>query len=565
MRLRAIGAVKRFLAHSTGQFAIMTAITAPVGLVLAAVAIDSGSLYVDKRHAQSLADLAAIAAAANLDKARAAAVATLAANDVAGLVVDSEASETGGDEDRLVVITGRYDGDPALPANLRFVPEATPPNAAKVTYRTFGTRHFAGALIPPPEIVVSGIASVSAQAGFSIGSRLLALDGGLVNALLGGLTGSNVSLSIMDYDALLDADVSLLSFLDALATDLDLTAGSYREVLDAELTVGQIAKALSGMDGLSGTAKAAASKLAMQAGGAQVHMLQLSQLISLGEAAHVAIEQVAAEVNVLELLSLGAILAGKGKQVALDLGANVPGVLAVSIDLAIGEPPQNSPWFTIGSGGELVRTAQTRLALTAQIGGLGGLLGTRIRIPLYLELAYAEARLKSITCPTGRPDSIKVVVEARPGIANLYLAEVDPSKIADFANPAPRSPARLVQMPLITVTGQAHAEVSNMEPRPLTFRAADIEAGTLKQVSTQDFVGSLAQSLFSNLTLDVNVIGLGLGLPSNVTALLGNTIGAVAPAIDGLLNNLLATLGLSLGQADVRVYGATCGRAVLVQ
>src|SRR5690606_37269614 len=162
-----------------------------------------------------------------------------------------------------------------------------------------------------------------------------------------------------------------------------------------------------------------------------------------------------------------------------------------------------SPWLRIGSNGDVVRTAQTRLSLVAEIGGLGGLLGAKIRIPLYLELAFAEARLKSVTCPSGSPANVKVAVEARPGIANLYLAEVNPAKIVDFANPAPRSPARLVQMPLVNVTAQAHAEIAEMGYRTLTFSASDISSGKVRQVSTQAIVGSLTKSLFSSLQLDV--------------------------------------------------------------
>lgn len=48
-------------------------------------------------------------------------------------------------------------------------------------------------------------------------------------------------------------------------------------------------------------------------------------------------------------------------------------------------------------------------------------------------------------------------------------------------------------------------------------------------------------------------------------ALLGQTVGKASPALDGVLNELLKMLGLSLGQAEIRVHGATCGRAVLVQ
>lgn len=548
----------RALGDTSGQFALMTAILAPVAITLAAAAVDAGSLYVEKRRAQALVDLAAITAAANIGKAEQAALVTFA---------DNGATDAAS-ENNVQVITGHYDRTGAVP-KARFVAGAKPTNAAKVFYRTTGSRYFAGAIIPPPEIMVSAIAGTEAEAAFSVGSRLAALNGGIVNALLGGLTGSSISLSVMDYNALLDADVSLRSFLDQLAIDLNLGAGSYREALDATVTVGQIAKSLSKTPGMSGNAKAAAGKLSFQASSGKAPTLRLSRLIDLGQSRGnllaADIEQIAADVGVLELLALSAVVAGKGKQVALDLGANVPGLLAITVDLAIGEPPQQSPWLRIGSNGDVVRTVQTRLSLVAEIGGLGGLLGSKIRIPLYLELAFAEARLKGVTCPSGSPAGVKVSVEARPGIANLYLAEVDPAKIVNFANPAPRSPARLVQMPLVNVTAQAHAEIAEMDYKTLAFSASDIASGKIKQVSTQAIVGSLTKSLFSSLQLDVNVIGLGIGLPSNLTGLLGQTIGATAPALDAVLANLLSTLGLALGQADVRVHGANCGRAVLVQ
>ena len=574
MKRRFLKARARFFEDSSGNFALLTAITAPVAIVLAAVAVDTGSLYVEKRHAQSLADLAAIAAAASPDNPERAALATLADNGISAVPVKSDSPDIAAVADNWVMtVTGRYDDDPAFPPETRFTVEAASPNAAKVTFRTFGTRHFGASLIPPPEIVVTGLAAASSEAAFSIGSRLAALNGGLVNDLLGALTGSSISLSAMDYNALLSADVSLLSFLDALAIELDLTAASYTEVLETEVTVGQVAKALGNAEGINGGAKTAASRLAGQANGAQSPKLKLSRLIGLGEVAHLTLEQIAADINVMELLALSAIVAGKGRQIALNAGVHFPGILSASVDLAVGEPPQSSPWFRVGKGGELVRTAQTRLALTVEIanaGSLAGALGARIRIPLYLELAYAEAKLKGISCPTGRPESLKVAVDARPGIANLYLAEVDRSKIGSFNNAMARSPAKLIQLPLVGITGQANAEMSNIDYKTLTFTAADISSGKVKQVSTRDFVASLTKSLFSSLSLDVKVelglLGIPLvGLPNNVTGLLGQTIGAAAPALDGVLDSLLSTLGLALGQADVRVHGATCGRAVLVQ
>ena len=577
--------LRRLLHDRSGHFAMMTAIVMPVALALGAFAVDAGSLYLERRQAQTLADLAAIAAAANIDKAEEAVRLVLADNgmpDVAigtlrdGKIQWSPGAGTGTTFPSAVLSRGRYVASPDIAAVERFAPDSATgtgtPNAVRVTLNTIGTRYFAASIIPPPQIAVQASAATTAEAAFSVGSRLVKLEDGLVNALLRGLTGSSITLSVMDYNALLDADISLLSFLDALAVELDLEAASYSEVLDADVTLGQVGRAIAAAGG-DGT-KAAAQKLGTQAGGARAPTFPLSRLVGLDNGTvRARLQQVGAEVGVMELVMMSAILAGKGRQVALDLGASVPGLLSVSVDLAIGEPPQKSPWFTIGAGGEVVRTAQTRLRLIAEIGNatsLAGLLGARIRIPLYLELAYAEARLKSVSCPTGRPESVQVKIDARPGIANLYLAEVDPSKIVDFANPAPRSPAKLVQLAVVSVTGQAQAEIAAIAYKGLTFSADDIARRKIKQVSTDTIVTSLTQSLFSSLQLDVKLelglLGIPLlSLPSNATALLGQTIGAAAPALDLVLGELLKTLGLSLGQADIRVHGAVCGRAVLVQ
>src|SRR5690606_34526792 len=82
------------------------------------------------------------------------------------------------------------------------------------------------------------------SAAFSIGSRLASLDGGLANALLSGLLGGQVSLTVMDYRALADARVNLLQFSDALATELGVTAGDYDALLAHQVQAGQMLSAL---------------------------------------------------------------------------------------------------------------------------------------------------------------------------------------------------------------------------------------------------------------------------------------------------------------------------------
>jgi uncharacterized membrane protein len=107
-----------------------------------------------------------------------------------------------------------------------------------------------------------------------------------------------------------------------------------------------------------------------------------------------------------------------------------------------------------------------------------------------------------------------------------------------------------------------------MAPQNLTFSRSDIDGKKVKTVSTRDAAKSLTTSLVSNLSLSVNAAGLGI----DVTSLLGTvkpavvkTVSGVAEPVDTLLNSVLGLLGVSLGQADVRVTGASCGRSVLVQ
>src|SRR5690606_12213882 len=105
-------------------------------------------------------------------------------------------------EPRIRVETGRYSPNPDLAVGERFKADAPSPNAVRITFHKTGDIYFARAFSDPPEIATTAIASRRPMAAFSIGSRLARLDGGLLNAVLGGLTGSQISLDLMDYDAL---------------------------------------------------------------------------------------------------------------------------------------------------------------------------------------------------------------------------------------------------------------------------------------------------------------------------------------------------------------------------
>jgi uncharacterized membrane protein len=566
--------LRALLRSTSGNVATLTALLMPAALTLAAFAVDEGSLYLERRHLQNLTDLAAIAAAADTAEPGQAAQALFRANGVDGLMLltapgEAESSNT------LLVQTGRYAPDPDIAAAERFEVGAEPANAARVTVRTIGTTYFAGRLLPKPTIGTTATASASNLAAFSIGSRLADVDtkeaAPVINELLGNLLGTELSLSAMGYDALLGTDVKLLDFLTALAGKAHIQAGTYDEVLQSDVSIGQFISALAEVS--PGSEANAALKTMAAALLSSDLTVPLSHFVSLGPVGRLALGERAqgldVSANAMSLLSAGAMLADGKHQVALALDAGLPGIAGVTVHLAIGEPPQNSAWFSIGEKGDIVRTAQTRLSLVVEVAGPGGLLGKllglSIRVPIYVELAYAEGKLGDIACPTGRPESLRVTVEARPGVAEAWIGEVDTAGMRSFAKSPPVLPAELVKAPLVTVTGTAHATISNPTPARLVFSHADIENGAVKSVSTHNFTGSLFGSLLGDLQLDVKLGPLGsLGL-GDVGKALANTLGVASPAIDTLLNGVLATLGIKLGEADVRVTGATCGRSALVQ
>ncbi|WP_287217415.1 pilus assembly protein TadG-related protein [Mesorhizobium sp.] len=585
---RRIGRVARsMLGDLTANFAVMTALCAPFALALAAFAIDEGSIYVERREAQAMTDLAAITAASNINNIEAAVVTTLGDNGMPGIVVQKAGQTITPALGKTVVSVtpGRYSAESSLGVDKRFEAGKTPYNAVHVTLKKVPARYFASSLIPTPVIGTQAVASIAPQAMFSVGSRLLSVNGGILNALLSKFLGGNIALSVMDYNALIAADVNLLSFIDALAVEMQLTGVSYSEVLASKATVGQIATAMANVSPVGSTSKLALQTIASRT--TSTVKIPLNHLVDLGSMGQLGLGQkspgFSVDASAMGMLTTAAALANGSKQVELNLGATIPGLASTTLAIAIGEPAQFSPWLTIGEKGAVVRTAQTRIKLVASVGignaNLGG--GTTllaVNVPLHIEVAYAEAKLTDISCPTGRPDSLEVSIEARPGVASLHLAASDadssPTAFADFSNPQSFSNAqiaavRLLLIPLLSVNGSAALDITNNDPTTLTFNSSEIANKTIKTAPTKNLTQSLTTSLVDELSLSINALGLGL---LNVTTLLGTVKPAVLAAlntvtapVDELVYNVLAALGVRVGEADVRVMGATCGRSVLVQ
>jgi uncharacterized membrane protein len=541
--------------NTAGSIAIMAAAIMPVAVGALALAVDVGALYIERRHAQSTADLAAMAAAADLEHAEAAVAATLQANGIENARA-------------LVVTKGNYNPDPRLPPSDRFRPQANPINAVEVTFAKPGRIYFANAFLGQPiNMEVRAVAANAALAMFSIGSRLAAVREGLLNTLLSTMLGTSIHLTAMDYEQLIAADVSLLDFMTALATQLNVHAGSFTDVLSTSMTAGDIlrAAAASAQDG-SASVATTLQTLANQAGSATLNS-PLSTLIDLGPLASTSIGDAAPrldlDLNVMDLVTGTAALANGTRQATLNLGAAIPGLLSLKVDLVVGERAQKSPWVAVGQPGASVYTAQTRLRVVAEVGGTGLLAGARIRLPLGIDVAYAKATLSEVSCEGGNQDTAKAKISARPGIARAWVGELSPHNLANPTSEPSVSIAQIVNLPLIKVTGRADVAATNTTDTMLTFTQADVENKTMKRVGTSQLAQTLVTSLLRNLSLNAEILGLGIGLPGVITQLVANILGSIAAPLDSLIYSLLTTLGVHLGEADVRVHGIRCGTAVL--
>lgn len=570
--------VLQFRSARAGNVAVIGGLFIAAIIPLAAISIDIGALYLERREMQKLVDLAAITAASNMSKAEKAARLFLEDNGVTNFTVtllpEKEKERHRRDDElsavrmQVFIEKGGYAADPGILPENRFDPQASKFDAVKVTIRKRGTLYFGGSLIRPPLIQTVGTAHARTEAAFSVGSRLLRLESGVLNALLNGLLGTNISLDVADYEALVGANVDLLSFIDSLASKLDLSADTYTELLDTDVTVGQFAGIMAEVARGRPAAITALGKIASHKQAGKIS-LKLADFVDLGPIGNLAVGSgtaaLEAEIGALEMLTSAAAIANGGSQVKLDLGLSLPGISELTADLAIGEPEQNIPWLAVGETGTIVRTAQTRLFVEARIGGNGILSGLTVRLPLYLEIAYAEARLEDVVCPEGNANRSTVDIDARPGVAELWIADVDRNSMKRFDGKPRTSKASLIDAHLLRVDGLSHVEIGNDRFSELRFTHGNIINQTAKTVSTRDFTNTLVKSLIGDLSLDIKAGGLTIGSPALIQKALAALLTSVSEPLDNALYNLLAALGVKVGQADIRVHGVKCGRAVLVQ
>ena len=533
------------LVHSRrASISITTAFGMTMLIGSAAFAVDLGSLYLDRRKLQGIADAAAMAAAGRPGEERTAAERIIAANCDCGIEI-------------AALTPGTYTADPSIAAEQRFTGGGASPNAVRVTLTRDRPLFFGSFLTGRQDSIIRATATGARRgyAAFSLGSRVAALNGGLPNALLSSLTGSEVSLSVMDYNALASTDIDLLAFSDALRIELDADVLTFGQTLNTQATLPQVVSALArASDGQ------AASALEHIADSALPRALLPSRAIDLGpRSSSIRVDAAnPVKVNALSLLRTMLLLGNANRQVDLSLASSLPGGSGIDVALLVGEPPADSPLIAVTDTNDvIIRTAQVRLKIDTRVATPLA----SVHVPLLAELGSASARITDIDCAPNSSAAVSLGVVTSP--AMVAIGTVPDGDFQDMQRPLDPQPARVVKLPLVSVNAGAQLTLSDLGEKPVAFSRSEIEEGRVKTVSSTGLVAGAAESLADEMELDVNVFGLVLNLNA-LTTIVGETVALAAPVLDSVLSDLTGLLGLQVGQADTRVNALRCGKSRLV-
>lgn len=580
--------VRRFLRGEAGAVAIIVGAMIVVLVGCAALGVDVASLYAAQRKLQGRADLAAVSGVSHLPNADTAAGLTVTGN---GLPASSLQSLSYGtyDPDSTVAMASRYTASAQTD-------EAT--NAVSVTLQTTAPLYFSRIFTQSNTVALSAKATAARlkAASFTLGSRLLNLDNGALNGLLGAALGTSVNLSLLDYQNLAAANVDLLSFSNALGTRAGVHVDNFQDLLNGTVSYGAVVGALLDTVGVAG----AQAPLTTLLNGAGTSTLGIKHLIyPKGDALGLTTGDVLPQISVsaLDILVAAADVVTADHQVALAAGVAVPGVTSASADLLIGEPPVSSGYVTIGSPDATVHTAQTRVLLSANLDptllSLGtGITPVSVTLPIYLELASATATLKSVIC--GVTDPSATVASFSTGMTglddgsgsgthllDLYLGAFDSSLFTNTSQPLSGSDlgyadildVSLLGLPLVKIQAKSFVAVGASTTSTTSFTLSDLNGNVVKTVTSGNLLSSAVGTLLQNMQVRVDpnsISGLVLGSLLDPLLAILPTLGATLDTafltpVDNLIDQLMSTLGIGVGQADLALHGIHCGTPRLIR
>ncbi len=565
-------ATRRTRAQSRGGVSIlMVVLLATIGMA-ALVSIDVGHVFYRQRQLQSVADMAALAAAQQLrradsnaamtGRALAAAQASAGQNGFTGTAREDCSASPGG-EDGMAVCAGVWNpNDAAAPADGRhfrgsFDPARLSPNAVRVVVSQTVPILFGLPGGDARRLRAEAIGNASPPvAAFSVGSGLLNFESS--RSALALLLGNAISLSAADWQGLVDTRVTL----DQLR--LEAGVGTVDELLNADLSLTRFYELVlraagkeSLLNAMLGGMPANLDARALAAG------LTVGKVVDLGVLAPAMSSAADVGLNVAEMLMLAAQVANKGA--AVDLAGAVPLLPGTQLALSIVEPPQMAVGPVQRSSTDpmgwktTARTSQVdlgiQLSLGASVPGYTLSKPASLKLPLRVEVGSAQSALTGLRCAAARSDR-RATLQTVTTTATVCLArDGDLSQCAD-------TDVELAYVPLvIAVTASPRKQTATVGSTTSTLAPGDQTA-----VASQGQLAALVESLARNLDLKVTIapnlipITLDLKLGAVASALGSVLFSVLGPALDGVL----AALGIQLSNADLWVHDVDCDNTRLV-
>lgn len=601
---------------------VYTGVTLLAILVAAVIAIEMGRVYGANRSLQKMASLAALDAVREASRCSRTLAPTQA--ELEARVNDSLERNGVLSEIRQVTVepgtvqfdrtTGRRFLEPST------LDEAT---AVRVTLRRPFPALLTG-LMPGTDklMIVSATAEQPLSGAFEVGSGLASLNGGMLNGILSALLGGNVNLSLVDYNGLAGVNVTL----EQLATALDVDVHDLSDPLALQAQAPLLRDSLQGLSDALGTSASStvvnllrglATSAAANTGTTTLEQLLGSYDLT-GASAPV--------VNLLDLLldlaaSTRVDPSGTGAVIPLNvntLAVSIPKVTTIAVGLRVLEGPKAGRGRP-GDASATASTAQIRLMVRTQIAVLGavnipGLLSASpINLGIDVDVAKATATLDRIDCPrtgvnngepraelstkpvlatvrlgtfTGAPGSFPAIATGPQTLSSTSLTVLGALSVnvnLSLSSPVSTSTGTSTSQPLpLPVTNFEHL---SSEPDVWAAEGVPPEAsvtGNPQTVGSTNVLGGTMSSLFGSLSnnltagapgqptsLCVLFICLPLGnvldsVLTPVKGLLGTVLTGVGGLVDGLLDPLLAALGVKLGTATVIMQSVTTDQPQVV-
>lgn len=489
--------------HQRGGMSV-TMMLVLVSLVAMLGLVEVGYLLWAKRDAQKVADLAALAGAQRLD------LCTSGNSDNAA--ARHNALQENGFGGQLEVSCGNWNANHASADHfLATVSAENPRNAVKVVAHR-SVLPFFGINAQLPTVSAQAVARRTApSAVFSVGSQLLRTNGNspLMSTLrLVGLDVSNAT--VLSYDGLAQASVTPSGLLKALGipVEANLSVADFNRLLSLnKISVAQLINATATVLGRDSAVSAqlqalgslvstgldinqANITLGSQTGGGGLFAEVIAPDGTIGSALE-------SKINVMDLLNTGISIANDNN------GLQVRGLNLLGIEARAGviEPPS----IAIGGIGARAYNAQVRLMVDVDsnrvpaIGALLALLGTRLHLPLHVDVTNAMGTLTSIQCGA-TPPTATVKVDS-----SVLRACVGTVNTADVFSKNNVCDASLQNAQLLTLLGQPLINNKITLPaltdsQSLTLAAGQTGSTRINPLALGDTVSSLVNELLRVLS-----------------------------------------------------------------